>query len=108
MPLAQAQPAAAEPTPAARDRREEFIPGDPLGTRLGGESIAGTAAHNERIILQTRADPDASRSADERNRAHRAELSAVVLVLTLLAVLVLWLYWRRGHVNFAGHGHNRE
>lgn len=111
MPLAQAQPPAPEPAPpkpAQRDSREDFIPGDPLGSRFGGGSITDAAAQTERITVLARSGVEPGLTLDERNRSKRIELIAVLCVIAALAAGAIWFYWTRGHVNFAGHGHNRE
>ncbi len=105
--LAQAEsaPPAAQPT---RDSRQDFMPVDPLSTRLGGDSISSTAVSNERITVLARNGVEPGLSVDERGRARRLELVTVLLVIAAVAVAAIWFYWSRGHFNFAGQGHNRE
>lgn len=107
MRLAETQPAPA-PTPAPRDSRQDFMPGDPLGARFGGGSISAANAQTERITVLASGGAEPGMSLDERNRAKRVELLLVLAVVAALAAAAIWLYWRRGHVNFAGHGLNRE
>ena len=95
-------------TPAPRDSRQDFMPGDPLGSRFGGDSISGSTAQTERITVLARSGVEPGPLVDERNQSRRVELLVVLAVVAAAAVAVLWFYWHRGHANFAGQGHNRE
>lgn len=84
------------------------MPGDPLGKRLGGGSISLAGTENERIAVLARSSVEPGLTLDERTRSQRIELAFVLLLIACLVAGALWFYWRRGHVNFAGQGHNRE
>lgn len=107
-PQPESAPPPATPKPAVRDLREDFVPGDPLGTHFGGESISAHADPAERIALLARGGAEPGLTLEERNYARRIELAAVLVCVSMLMAALIWLYWRRGRVNFAGHAHNRE
>ena len=83
------------------------MPGDPLGARFGTESLSSSANQDARIATLARSGVEPGPTVDDRNHARRVELGIVLTVLAVCALGALWFYWRRGHVNFAGHGHNR-
>ena len=83
------------------------MPGDPLGSRLGGESISGGVETGARVTVLARKGVEPGPGVDEQGRARRFETGVVLGVIALLALGALWFYWRRGHVNFAGQGHNQ-
>ena len=110
--LAEAQPApAAKPNeapprvPPARDSREEFVPGDPLGTRFAGDSIAGSLPPGDRFsaIARTTSGPNSSLKEDPSGDSHIAVALSMVLIIAGLALLAFRLYQRSGRANFAGH-----
>ena len=96
------------PSQPARDSRQDFMPVDPLNTRLGGDSISSTVVPAERITVLARNGVEPGPSVDERGLSRRLELVTVLLVIAAIAVAAIWFYWSRGHFNFAGHGNNRE
>lgn len=96
------------PAPAARDSRQDFMPDDPLGLRPGANSISGSSAQTERITVLARSGVEPGLAIDERNRSRRIELLTVLLVIAAIAIAAFWFYCRRGHINFAGQGFNRE
>ena len=113
--LAEAQPAPAPAPPAkpdeapprvppVRDSREEFVPGDPLGTRFGGDSISGSLPFGDRSAVVARIS--ASRNAGLKEGPSEEYSVAVAVSLALiiagLALLAFRLYRRRGRSNFAG------
>lgn len=106
--IAEAQPAP-KPAPVApaRDSREAFVPGDPLGARFGGDSIAGTVQQGDRLaaLARTTSVADAMELAEPESRVG---MTVGILLLTAgLSLLALYLYRRRGRFNFAGHDGNR-
>lgn len=106
MSSAEPQPA---PAPPQRDLREELMPVDPLGLRPADSSVARIATSNDnaRLAAIASSEADPGLSLDARERARREEVLTVILVLVGLALAAIWLYRRRGRVNFAGHGNDR-
>ena len=108
MPVVAQADSTPPPSQPVRDSRQDFMPGDPLGTRLGGDSISATVAPAERIAVIAQKGVEPGLTVDERALSRRLELITVLLVIAAIAVAAMWFYWTRGHFNFAGHGNNRE
>lgn len=105
---AAAQPApASTPAEPARDSREAFIPGDPLGARFGGGSIADTASQGDRLAALARSSSDPVAPASEGHESQGGLTISILLLLAGLSLLALYLYRRRGRFNFGGQDANR-
>ena len=108
MRIAEVQPAPV-PAPAetARDSREAFIPGDPLGARFGGDSIASTVEQGDRLATLSRTSSGSLAPAADEQESHGGMTISVLLIVAGLVLLGIQLYRRRGRFNFAGQGNNR-
>lgn len=106
--IAETQPA---PNPATdapvRDSREAFIPGDPLGTRFSGDSIAGTAQLGDRLAALARTGSETAAPEAPERGSDAAVTVSILMIVAGLSLLGLYLYRRRGRFNFAGQDGNR-
>jgi len=101
------QPAPAAPAAPVRDSREAFIPGDPLGARFSGDSIAGTAQQGDRLAALARTVSEPVAPEAEEHASEGAVTFSILLIVAGLSLLALYLYRRRGRFNFGGQDGNR-
>lgn len=117
---AEPEPAAPAPAPRPiepapvreldRDSRQDFVPGDALGVRLGG----GASAFADGDFTGTEGfsgiKVDGLEDGPMRVRGSFAESSAIYLLMFVGAALLylLWRFvWSSGRSNFAGQDGNR-
>lgn len=99
------KPSAAE----GHDSRTEFMPIEPLGTNFGNESISGAQLKTtETIGLPKASDGLTAVALDDQIREQRIEFYTVIAVIATLVCLAAFFYYRRGQINFAGQGANRN
>lgn len=102
-------PGTKPPASEGHDSRTEFMPIEPLGTNLGNESISGAQFKATEPIGLPKASTGLTGVAlDDQIREQRAEFYTVIAVIAVLVCLAAFFYYRRGQINFAGQGANRN